>query len=1118
MSIRVAITHRTDYLYDRPVNLSPHVFRLRPAVHSRTPIAAYSLKIAPEKHFINWQQDPFGNFQARVVFPEKTRKLTVLVDLVAEMTVINPFDFFVEDAAEYIPFTYSERLHKELLPYLETDDGGPLLQEWVDGIDKSPSKTVDFLVEINQRLWKDVSYAIRMEPGVQTCEETLKKARGSCRDSAWLLVQILRRLGLAARFVSGYLIQLTADIKSLDGPSGPANDFTDLHAWTEVFIPGAGWLGLDPTSGLFAGEGHIPLACSPHPTGAAPVTGATDPCEVEFRFSNEVRRIHEDPRVTKPYSENEWAAVEALGLKVDEDLAAGDVRLSMGGEPTFVSIDDMEGDEWNTAADGPKKRLLAEDLAKRLFNVFASGGLLHRSQGKWYPGEPLPRWQINCLWRSDGRPLWRDPAFLADVHTKGKAEIEAAESFIRRLAQHLGIQNHYVRAGFEDIFYHLWEEGKLPVNLNPLESDLKDPVERRQLVRLLDRGLGQPTGFALPLRPHPAGKGWQSSLWEFRREQMFLVPGASPMGLRLPLDALPWEAPEKRELEEEASPLATKPPLADFHARLESRPQPVRDQRKPSNPSENGCRDIIHTALCVEPRDGHLHVFMPPLGRLEDYLELLAAVEQTAAGLSVTVALEGYEPPPDHRLKRLQVTPDPGVIEVNIHPAASWPELVDNTSTLYEEARQARLGTEKFMLDGRHTGTGGGNHMTLGGVTPVDSPMLRRPDLLRSLVTYWQHHPGLSYLFAGAFVGPTSQAPRVDEARDEQLYELEIAFQQMPTGEIAQPWLIDRLLRNLLVDLTGNTHRAEFSIDKLYPPESGGRRLGLVEFRAFDMPPHWRMSLVQMLLVRALIARFWRTPYHHRLVRWGTELHDRFMLPHFVQSDLREIVTELEQSGYPFQMGWLDPFFEFRFPHYGHVQIGDIRLDLRMAIEPWPVLGEEVTRSGTARFVDSSVERLQVKVSGLTDGRYVLTCNGRRVPLRNTGVHAEYVAGVRYRAWHPSSALHPTIGVHSPLVFDLIDSWNGRSIGGCTYHVSHPGGRSYDTFPVNDYEAEGRRISRFWNYGHTAGPLQPPPEASGMGRFHPQGHPLGPMSPPPEEPTKEYPYTLDLRLNPDHLD
>jgi uncharacterized protein (DUF2126 family) len=474
---------------------------------------------------------------------------------------------------------------------------------------------------------------------------------------------------------------------------------------------------------------------------------------------------------------------------------------------------------------------------------------------------------------------------------------------------------------------------------------------------------------------------------------------------------------------------------------------------------------------------------------LEDYIELVAAIEATASAVDLPVVSAGYEPPRDPRIQKLLVTPDPGVIEVNVHPTSNWEDLVANTTKLYEQARLSRLSTEKFMIDGRHTGTGGGNHITLGGPTPADSPLLRRPDILQSFITYWQHHPSLSYLFSGMFLGPTSQAPRVDEGRDEMLYELEIAFAQMPDGEVPQPWLVDRLLRNLLIDITGNTHRAEFCIDKLYSPSGSAGRLGILEFRGFEMPPHSRMALVQALFIRCLLARFWDKPYKKPLVRWGTELHDRFMLPHYIWQDMKFVVEDLQSHGYPFELDWLAPFEEFRFPHYGRVKLDDIELELRWAVEPWNVLGEESSSFGTSRYVDSSVERLQIRATDLTDSRYVLSCNERRVPLKSTGQHGEYVGGVRYRAWQPPSALHPMIGVHAPLVFDLIDTWNGRSIGGCTYHVAHPGGRSYEAFPVNSHEAESRRINRFDSVSHTQGLMQPPAE----------------------ETPGEYPYTLDLR-------
>ena len=1098
MTIRVAIRHKTVYNFDRSVSLSPHVFRLRPAVHSRTPISGYSLRIEPETHFINWQQDPFGNLLARVVFPEKCTKLSVEVEVLADLTVINPFDFFVEDYAENFPFNYDASLLKELQPYLEITEQGTLLKKWLADFDLSMRTINDFLVDINRKVFQTISYNIRMEVGIQSCEDSLTKLSGSCRDSAWLLVQILRHLGLAARFVSGYLVQLTADIKSLDGPSGPEQDFTDLHAWTEVYIPGAGWIGLDPTSGLLTGEGHIPLACTPDPASAAPVTGGTDTCEVAFEFSNTIVRLHEDPRVTKPYTDEQWLNIDALGQQVDRQLLVDDVRLTMGGEPTFVSVDDMKGAEWNVDADGQHKRELAQALTKRLRDDFAKGAMLHYGQGKWYPGEPLPRWQYGIFWRKDGAPIWRDPTLLADIKRDYGHTAAQAEQFMTQFTLRLGLQPRHIKTAYEDCFYHLWQEGTLPDNIDPLKSNLKDSLERKTLTQKLDAGLGQPAGFTLPIKWDWINQHWQSGPWDFRRGQMFLIPGNSPMGMRLPLDSLPWLAPDKRDTQEEQSLFAELPELGDYYGEVMRRYSHLEKKLK-THPelAEQTLGDdktiqveVPHTAVCVEARAGRIHIFLPPLTSLEHYLELIAAVEATAENLAVPLVLEGYEPPRDYRIERLMVTPDPGVIEVNIHPSKTWQELVDKTTLLYDQAQQVRLGTEKFMLDGRHTGTGGGNHITMGAETPTDSPLLRRPDLLRSLVTYWQHHPGLSYLFSGMFIGPTSQAPRVDEGRDEKLYELEIAFQQMPEGEVPAPWLVDRLLRHLLTDITGNTHRSEFCIDKLYSPDSSTGRLGILELRAFEMPPHAQMSLVQIVLLRSLIAWFWREPYKHNLIRWGTELHDRFMLPHFVQEDMKQVTQDLQRAGYGFEFDWLAPFFEFRFPRYGNTMIDGMDLELRFAIEPWHVLGEEVSSTGTARYVDSSVERAQIKITGLTEGRYAVTCNGRRLPLRNTGRKGEYVAGVRYRAWQPPSALHPTIAPHVPLVIDVIDTWNGHSVGGCTYHVAHPGGRSYDAFPVNSYEAEARRVNRFWAFGHTPGVI---------------------ISTPIHELSLEYPLTLDLR-------
>ena len=1090
MPIHIALNHKTQYRYDRKVSLGPQVVRLRPAPHCRTPILSYSLKIEPKNHFINWQQDPQSNYLARLVFPDPTTELLIEVNLVAEMAVYNPFDFFLEPYAEECPFTYDSAAARELRPFLETEPAGPALSAWLAQVSRKPLRTIDFLISINQRLQNDIAYVIRMEPGIQTCEQSLTLRTGSCRDSAWLLVQICRHLGLAARFVSGYLIQLTPDLKPIDGPQGPTTDFTDLHAWTEVYLPGAGWVGLDPTSGLLAGEGHIPLACTPDASSAAPVSGALGECETTFHHEMSVTRIFETPRVTKPYSEDQWQQIDTLGHQVDADLKAGDVRLTMGGEPTFVSLDDANDPEWNTAAFGPTKRKLAMDLFLKMRDSFAPGALLHFGQGKWYPGEPLPRWNLACYWRKDGVPLWEDQTLLSE-NPKIRYNASDARRFLEALTRRLQVNESTIMAAYEDVFYYLWKERKLPVNIDPLDNKLQDPIERARVSRIFEQELGKTIGYVLPLRKRT--DHWTSQAWFTATERIFLIPGDSPMGYRLPLESLPWTTPEDAEYSLDPDPFQKRDQLPAGPERrrdlLNSRPAPEKPLAKTAPPEKGASIPwVARPAICVQTRDGKLCIFMPPVEYLADYLDLTAAIEDTAAHLKMSVLIEGYAPPYDPRISVFKVTPDPGVIEVNVQPSASWSELTGITTDIYAMARASRLGTEKFMLDGRHTGTGGGNHFVIGAATPEDSPFLRRPDLLRSMIGFWQNHPSLSYFFSGLFIGPTSQHPRIDEARHDVLYELQIAFQQVPDKgtENITPWLVDRIFRNLLTDLTGNTHRTELCIDKLYPAESASTRLGLVELRAFEMPPHARMSLTQQLLVRALIAKFWREPHIRGLIPWGTALHDRFMLPHFIRLDFEDVLRE---SGYPFDPAWFAPHFEFRFPVIGAITARELHLELRHALEPWNVLGEEASGGGTARNVDSSVERLQVRVSGATTDRFAVLCNGVRIPLHPTGEPGEFVAGVRYRAWQPPSCLHPNIPVDSPLVFDIVDTWTGLSIAGCTYNVSHPGGRASEQFPVNANEAESRRLARFSELGHTPGPVKIPPSLR----------------------SSDFPLTLDLR-------
>jgi uncharacterized protein (DUF2126 family)/transglutaminase-like putative cysteine protease len=1094
--VRLLIQHHSTYTYPRPAALGPQVIRLRPASHAKATIETYSLRIEQDC-MIHWHQDPSGNRLARVAFREGqlVDSFDIRVELAVDIRPVNPFDFFVDDRADKVPFRYPEETQRDLLPFLATDadavKGGPLLEDFLASL-PTEGRTVPFIVEVNRLVNERIRYVIREETGIWTPEETLANGRGSCRDSAVLLIAALRSRGLAARFVSGYLVQLKDEGMIPNQPKGVGQDVADLHAWAEVYLPGAGWIGLDATSGLLCGEGHIPLACTAHPPCAAPIEGTSSVGASSVGFSMAVGRLGHEPRPTEPYEEEVWQTLLTAGDALDARLAAQDLTLTMGGEPTFNARDHAELPEWNEEALGPSKWAMGLHLASELKDRLAAGGVLLHRQGKLYPGESIPRWALEIIGRRDGEPLV-GPTIAPGLAAPALADARALTGAI---ARRLGLEG-FVQPAFEDPWRFFQEEASLPIDVDPLKADLTDPEERRRLARALSHGLAREVGYVLPLT-REAGS-WVSERWIFRRGQLFLIQGDSPIGLRLPLRSLPDAAPPKMDEEAYAPPDPRLLPDDDDEAEREgedeaerqARLASVRAERAAQAPSPAALPATVRTALAVEARQGSLFVFLPPLPRAADFIDLVALIGQAAREVSRPFLLEGYPPRPSPDLMRFAVTPDPGVLEVNIPPASGSRAYAGLLETVFDAALHAGLHSEKYLLDGRMAGSGGGNHLTLGGPTPLASPFLRRPDLLASLVTFIQHHPSLSYMFTGLFVGPTSQAPRVDEARHDALYELEIALDHAfaARDEAPPPWLSDILFRHLLVDVSGNTHRAEICLDKLFSPDGPHGRQGLVELRAFEMPPHPRMAVAQMLLVRALITAFAEAPYRGPLVRFGPTLHDRYLLPFYLWRDFEDVLTFLASRGLPLPAEAYRPFVDLRCPKVGEITAGDIHLEVRNAIEPWHVLGEEMTAGGTSRYVDSSMERVEVRVSGFLPERYQVLVNGQHLPLRPTATAHEQVGGVRFRAWAPPHSLHAHIGVHHPLRFDVLDRWAKRSIGAGSYHVWHPEGRGFKSPPLTRFEASARRAQRFTAEGQAPWPIEPIPAA----------------------PHPDAPYTLDLR-------
>lgn len=1106
MSTRVAITHRVAQHFARPTRLPTHWLRLRPAPEQRARISAYSLAVHAEPHFLNWVRDPFENHLGRLDFPEPLAEFGITLELIAELEPTNPFDFLAEPYAARHPFDYPIQLKKELSPYLLTGEPGPRLRAWLAKVERASTTTVERLDALNRMVQEAHALTTGGAPGAVDLESFLERREGSCWELAWLLTLTLRHIGLAARFACGYRVLLGDEPPDDSTPRLP--DTVALHTWSEAYIPGAGWVGLDPSMGTFVTESHIPLACAPEPRRVLPIVSdraADGEASPETRSESlHVRRLTPS-RVSWPHTDTQWADIEALGRKLDGDLARQGLKPALGVSLSLVSGQDGMTPEWSTQAIGPSKRALAESLSISLRKRLGPGGVPQLGQGEWYGGESLPRWRLGCFFRADGAPVWRNPERLTLGHAQDTRlpplladQSDQAQRLAQSIARGLGIGPARVVPAHEDPLHELWR-ARAPGNL-AAPGELRDPLRRAALAERLSGVPRPPTGYVLPLSWDHARACWVTGAWRFRRGGFYLAPGSASMGYRLPLDSLIDDEAGVFEAQIDRSPLEARGGLPDFHADVRARLE--RGSTQASTRDDHPPR----TALCVEARAGRLFVFLPPVSHLEHYLDLVAAVEVSAEALKLDVSLEGYPPPEDPRLRRFWIEPDAGVLRLDLPETSNWDELLTTLGAAYEEAWALGLGTERLSADDGRLASGGGGPLTIGGVSPAESPFLTRPEILRSLVAYWQRHPCLSYLFAGRLIGPSGSAPRPDEGRDEMLYELSVALDRLPSGTSDKPWLPDRVLRHLLTDPAGGLKRAEIRVDQLYSPERASQRLGRITINAFESAPETHLAALQALLVLGLIGRFGRHPDSGELRRWGPALHDRFMLPDILWDDLRSVVGDLVAAGYPFQLDWFEPLFERRFPVLGSVPIGPLTLKLRSAHEPWPLLAEEATGAGVARFVDAANERLQVTLSGAHPGRYVLVCNGHRVPLQETATHGEYIAGIRYKISNPPATLHPTVWPVQSLVFDVIDTWSGPVIGGCTYLPPQPQlWGSIGTPALPPATGEPREAPRVFPV-----PILSMRALGRSGRFLPHGSGLGPMTAPPKIDDEQFPHLLDL--------